>query len=52
MACAVDYVVSKLPQTLDMGFRWEIRSMLQNHKSSMPDMIKKELKDVKSLRLN
>jgi hypothetical protein len=28
MACAVKSVVSRLPQTLDVEFRWKIRSML------------------------
>jgi hypothetical protein len=46
----VESIVSKLPQTLGMEFRWKIRSMLE--KSSMPNMTKKELKAAKSLRLN
>jgi hypothetical protein len=29
MACVVESVVSKLPQTLGMEFRWKIRSMLE-----------------------
>jgi hypothetical protein len=52
MACAVESVVSKLPQTLGMEFRWKIRSMLQKSKSSTPNMNKKEMKAVKLLRLN
>jgi hypothetical protein len=34
MACAVESVVSKLPQTLVMEFRWEIKSMLEMSKFS------------------
>jgi hypothetical protein len=45
-------VVSKLPQTLGMEFRWKIRPMLKKSKSSRPNMSKKELKAVRSLRLN
>jgi hypothetical protein len=40
MACAVESVVSKLPQTLGMEFRWKIRSM--SEKSSRPNMTTKE----------
>jgi hypothetical protein len=52
MACAVESVVSKIPQTLGMEFRWKIRSMLEKSKSSRRNMTTKELKAVKSLRLN
>jgi hypothetical protein len=45
MICAVESVVSKLPQTLGMEFRWRILS-------STPNLTKKELKAVKSLTLN
>jgi hypothetical protein len=51
MACAAESVVPKLPQTLGMEFRWKIRSMLENSKSSRPNM-NKEFKAVRSLRLN
>jgi hypothetical protein len=51
MACALESVVSKLPQTLGMEFRWKNRSMLQEPKSSRPNMTTKELKAVKLLRL-
>jgi hypothetical protein len=52
MACAVESVVSKLPQSLAMEFRWKIRSVLEKSKSFMPNMTKKELKAVKYLRFN
>jgi hypothetical protein len=52
MVCAVESVVSKLPQTLGMEFRWKMRSMLEKSKSSMSNMTKKKLKAIKSLRLN
>jgi hypothetical protein len=52
MACAVESVVSKLPQTQGMEFRWKIGSMLEKSKSSRPNMGKKELKSMRSLRLN
>jgi hypothetical protein len=52
MACTVESTVSKLPQPLGIEFGWKIRSMLENTESSMPDMTKKVLKAVKSLRLN
>jgi hypothetical protein len=52
MACAVEPVVSKFPQTQGMEFRWKIRSMLKKCKSSRPNMTTKELRAVKSLRLN
>jgi hypothetical protein len=35
-----------------MEFRWKVRSMLEKSKSSRPNMTTKELKAVKSLRLN
>jgi hypothetical protein len=34
VACAVESVVSKHPQTLDMEFRWKTRFMLDKSKSS------------------
>jgi hypothetical protein len=52
MACAVESVVSKLPQTSGMEFRWKTRSMLQKSKSSTPNISKEEMKAVRSLRLN
>jgi hypothetical protein len=52
MACAVESVVSKLPQPLGMEFRWKVRSMLQKSKSPTLNINKKELKAVKSLRTN
>jgi hypothetical protein len=52
VACAVESVVSELPQTLGMEFRWKIRLMLEKSKSFMPNMTKKELKAVKSSSLN
>jgi hypothetical protein len=50
MTCAVGSFVSKLPQNLDMEFRWMIRSVLG--KPFICNMIRKELKAVKSLRLS
>jgi hypothetical protein len=44
MACAVESVVSRLPQTLGMEFRWKIRSMLEKSRSSIPNMTNKEIK--------
>jgi hypothetical protein len=35
-----------------MEFRWKIRSMLEESKSSRPNMTMKELKTIKSLRFN
>jgi hypothetical protein len=52
MACAVESVVSKLPQILGMEFGWRIRSMLEKSKSSRPNTTTKEMKTIKSLRLN
>jgi hypothetical protein len=52
MACAMESVVLNLPQTLGMEFRWKTKSMLEKSKSSMPNMAKKDLKVVQSLRLN
>jgi hypothetical protein len=34
MACAVKSVVSKLPRTLGIEFRWKIRSVIEKSKSS------------------
>jgi hypothetical protein len=51
-ACAVECAVSKLPHPLGMEFRWKIRSMLEQSKSSRLNTTMKELKTVKSLRLN
>jgi hypothetical protein len=45
MACAVESVVSKLPHSLGMEFRWEIWSMLEKSKSSRPNLTTKELKE-------
>jgi hypothetical protein len=33
-----------------MEFRWKIRSMLEKSRSSIPNMTKKELKAMKSLK--
>jgi hypothetical protein len=52
MSCAVESVISKLPQTQGMEFRWKIRSMLEKSMSSRPKMTTEELRAVKSLRLN
>jgi hypothetical protein len=52
MACAVESIVSKLPQTLGMEFQWKTRSMLEKCKSSRPNMAMKGLKAVRSLRPN
>jgi hypothetical protein len=52
MACALELVVSKHPQTLGMEFRWKIRSILVKSKCFMLNMTKKEFKNVSSLRLN
>jgi hypothetical protein len=43
MACAVESIVSTLPQTQGMEFRWKIRSMLEKSKSSRPNMTTKEI---------
>jgi hypothetical protein len=51
LACAVESIVLKLPQSLGMEFRWKIRSMLEKSKSSMSVMATKEMKAMKSLRL-
>jgi hypothetical protein len=48
MACAVESVVSKLPQPLAMEFRWKIRFMLEKCKFSKPNMTMKELKAIRS----
>jgi hypothetical protein len=51
MACAVESVVFKFPQTLGMEFRWKTRSMLEKSKSSRPNMTTKELnKDIRTLQ--
>jgi hypothetical protein len=52
MAYSVESVVSKLPQTLGIKFRWKVRSILQKSKSSTSNMSKKEIKAIKSLGLN
>jgi hypothetical protein len=52
MACPVESVVSKHPQTLGIEFRWKFRSTLEKSRSSRPNITTKELKVVKSLRLN
>jgi hypothetical protein len=41
VACAVESAVAKLPQTLGMEFRWEIRSMLEKSKSCTPNLTSK-----------
>jgi hypothetical protein len=51
MACAVESVVSKLPQTPGKEFRRKIGSTSEKSKSSRPNMTKKELKAVKYFRL-
>jgi hypothetical protein len=52
VACAVESVIFQLPQSLSMEFRWKIRSMIEKSKFSRPSMTTKELKTVKSLRLD
>jgi hypothetical protein len=52
MACAVDPLVSKLPPTLGMEFRWKIRSMFKKSKSSRHNLSKKKMQARRSLRLN
>jgi hypothetical protein len=52
MACVVESVVSKLPQTLGMELRWTVRFMLEKSKSSRPSMTTKEPKAVRSLKPN
>jgi hypothetical protein len=52
MARGVKSVVSKLPQTLAVEFRRKIRSTLEKSMSSTPNMTTRQLKAVKSLRLN
>jgi hypothetical protein len=52
MACAMEFVVSKLPQTQAMEFRWKIRSILEKSKYSSLTLVKRSwLKVVKYLRL-
>jgi hypothetical protein len=50
MACDVESAVLKLPHTLGMEFMSKIRSMLE--KSFRPNMSKRDLKAMRSLRLN
>jgi hypothetical protein len=52
MACAVESVVSKLLQTLGMEFRLEVRTISEKSKSSILNRNRKELKVVKSFRVN
>jgi hypothetical protein len=52
MECVVESIVLKLPETLEMEFRWKIRFVLEKSKSSILNMTIKELKSVKSLRLS
>jgi hypothetical protein len=52
MACTVESIVSKLLQMPCVEFRWKIKSMLERSKFSRPNMTMKELKAIKSLRLN
>jgi hypothetical protein len=52
MTCAVESVVSKLPQTSGMEFRWKVRTILQKSKTPTHNISKKELEAVKSLKLN
>jgi hypothetical protein len=49
MACAVESLVSNLPQTPSMEFRWKIRPRLEKSNSANPIMTTKELEAVKSL---
>jgi hypothetical protein len=49
IACAVQSVIPKLAPISGMELRWKVRCMLQKSKSPTS---KKELKAVKSLRLN
>jgi hypothetical protein len=51
-ACAVESVIPKLPSILGMEFRWKFKSRLQKCKSPTSNISKKELKALKSLRLN
>jgi hypothetical protein len=51
MECTVDSVW-KLPQTLSVEFRWRIRSVLAESKSSVPNVTKKEMKAMKCLSLS
>jgi hypothetical protein len=48
----LESVVSEHPLTLDVEFRWKIRSILEISKSSRPKMTTRELKTVKFFRLN
>jgi hypothetical protein len=52
MACDMESVVSKHPQTVGMEFRWKIRSMLEKSKACRSGMTTMELKAMKSLRHN
>jgi hypothetical protein len=49
--CAVKSVLSKLPQTMFVEFKWKIRSMLENANSSM-QRERKGLKVMKPVKLN
>jgi hypothetical protein len=52
IACAVESIIPKLPPILGMELRWILRYILQKSKSPTSNISKKELKTVKSLRLN
>jgi hypothetical protein len=52
IARAVESVVLKLPHTLGMEFMSKIRSVLEESKSFRPNMSKRELEAMRSLRLN
>jgi hypothetical protein len=51
ITCAVESVVSKLPQALGMELRWKIMSMLEKSKSCRLNMTTKKLKALRCLRL-
>jgi hypothetical protein len=52
MTCAVESVVSQLPQTLGMEFSLKIGATLKNSMSSRPKMTTKDLKTMKFFRIN
>jgi hypothetical protein len=52
MVCPVESATSELLQNLGMELRWRIRSMPEKSKSLEPNLTGKDLKALKSLRLN
>jgi hypothetical protein len=52
MACATEYVASRLSPSLGSEFRWRIRSMLEKARPVTSNMTKTEFKALKSLKHN